>query len=102
MDSRTVYANPLSGTVQKIHFHDDGAMTLQTTRDMTQVVDENKSLSNMTSSLDRWGDGKIVMRGVPHELTRKWKERGWFEKDQQWRILTDPEAQPYMVRKAVV
>ncbi len=97
MDTRIVHTNPEARIVQKLHIHDDGAMTLQTTKDETAIVEENKSIHNMYSSLDRWDDGKVVLRGVPFELLDEWKKKGWFTKEKFYLCLTDERAAKYKV-----
>lgn len=77
--------------------HDDGAVTIQKVKDNTELFDDNKSLHNMTSSLDRWGDGKVCLRGVPFELIEKWKQQGLWTKDNFWKVLLSDEAKPYKV-----
>lgn len=86
-----------NGSVTWYHKHADDSVTIQTLRDETKTVEENKALHNMTSKLDRYGDGRMVLCGVPHELTMKWRKRGWFEKGKEHLILNDPEARKYKV-----
>lgn len=97
MESRVVYANPLAGIVKKLHFHDDGAMTLQESKDETRIVEENKGIHNLWTSLDRYGDGKVVLRGVPPQLIAEWKSKGWWSKENFWRCLADERAAKYKV-----
>ena len=95
--SDLVYANQSAKTVRKLHQHEDGSVTLQTIRDERKKFDDNKALHNMTSSLDRWGDGKVCLRGVPPELIQKWKDQGLFTKENFWKVLISDEAKPYKV-----
>jgi hypothetical protein len=97
MDSRIVHVNPAANIVEKLHFHDDGSITHQVTQDETALVEENKAIRNQTSSLDRWGEGRVVLRGVPFPLLEEWRKRGWLEKDQFWRALADERSVKYKV-----
>ena len=97
MDSKIIHVNPNSKLVQKLHQHDDGSMTLQTIHDETKVVEQNKSIHNMWSSLDRWGDGKVVLKNVPLDLIDEWKKKGWFTKEYFHKCLADPRATKYKV-----
>ena len=94
---RLISANPALKRQTWYHEDTEGNVTIQELQDNTQLFEDNKAILNETSSLDRYGDGRLVLRGVPHRLTEKWKKLGWFEKGQEWRILNDPEAQPYKV-----
>ena len=97
MEKRLLSHNASAGITRIAHLHDDEGLTIQTIRDETKIVDDNKALHNMTSSLDRWDDGKVVLRGVPFELLNDWKAKGWFTKEQFFRCLSDERAQPYKV-----
>lgn len=97
MDSRIVHVNQAAGIIEKLHFSDDGSITHQITKDETQLVNENKTIHNMTSSLDRWDDGKVVLRGVPFQLLDEWKRKGWFTKEQFHRCLADERSAKYKV-----
>lgn len=89
--------NALAKVAHYWHDTGDGGAVIERVADETQVIEDNKALRNMTSSLDRWGDGQIVLRGVPMPLVDDWRSRGWLEKDQFWRCLKDERAEPYKV-----
>lgn len=93
MDSRVVYKSSDDKVVEKLHFHEDGAITHQRLVDRTAVVEQNKSIHNQWSTLDRWGDGKIVLKEVDINIINEWKKKGWFTKEQFWRCLQDPRVQ---------
>ena len=97
MDSRIVHINPAANIVERLHFNEDGSITHQVTKDETEIVEQNKAIHNMTSSLDRYGDGRVVLRGVPPQLIDEWKQKGWFTKEQFFRCLADERAQKYKV-----
>lgn len=66
-------------------------------QDTTQIWDDNKSLRNMVTSLDRYGDGATVLRAVPFWLLEDWKAKGWFTKEYFHKCMADERAQPYKV-----
>lgn len=74
-----------------------GNMVVEKVQDTTQIWDDNKQLKNMTSSLDRWDDGKTVLRAVPFWLLEEWKKKGWFTKEMFHKCLADERATPYKV-----
>lgn len=89
--------NAPTKTTTVYHEDTEGNIAIQTVRDNTQLFDDNKSLHNMTSSLDRWGDGKVCLRGVPFQLIEKWKAQGLWNKEHFWKVLLSEEAAPYKV-----
>ena len=94
-DKRILTANKDSQTIG--HFHDDGSLTIEKKTDYTKKFEDNKAIRNMVTSLDRWGDGKMVLSGCPPELIQEWKQKGWFTKESFYKCLADPRAQPYKV-----
>lgn len=66
-------------------------------QDTTQIWDDNKALRNEVTSLDRWDDGKTVLRAVPFWLLEDWKKKGWFTKEMFHKCMADERAQNYKV-----
>lgn len=97
MKQRILTHNPVAGITRIAHLHDDEQLTIQTIKDESKIWDDNKSLHNMTSSLDRYGDGRVVLRGVPFDLIEDWKARGWFCKEKFHLCASDERAAPYKV-----
>lgn len=97
MEKRILTHNPAAGITRIAHLHDDESLTIQTVKDESRIWDDNKGIHNQWTSLDRYGDGKVVLRGVPFELLNEWKAKGWFTKEQFYRCLADERAQPYKV-----
>ena len=76
---------------------DSGCAIVHKEQDATQIFDDNKALRNEVTSLDRWDDGKTVLRAVPFWLIEDWKSKGWFTKDYFHKCMADERAQPYKV-----
>lgn len=91
--------NAPTKTATFFHQDNEGNVAIQTFRDNTKLFDDNKSLKNMVSSLDRWDDGRVCLRGVPLELIDKWKQQGLFTKENFYKVLASDEALPYKVFK---
>lgn len=95
-DKRLLKWNPTLNSAVYMH-EDDENIVIETVRDETNLYDENNKLRNEVTSLDRWGDGRVALRGVPPALIEKWKREGNFTKERFYKVMLSEEAQPYKV-----
>lgn len=85
------------------HFDSDGGMTLETTQDVTGIIEGNKKAFNEVTSLDKWGDLTKVARlplTVVDDLNKKGIMRGFAVMDETRfkAFLNDPDNRFFRTR----
>lgn len=95
--------DPMMG-ITRYFYHDEetGESTIETVQDVTAIGELNKAKYDAHTSLDRWGDGKIVA-SIPMSVYAKMLREGKTN-DQAYmrRWLNDPENRMYRVRPGKV
>ena len=83
LDSRVISTNEAIGQVQKMHFHEDGGLTIETIQDITDVVEANKALYNLYDERSNWRGDMHKVASLPMSVYYDLKNKG---------ILEDPVA----------
>ena len=85
------------------HFDSDGGMTLETTQDVTGIIEGNKKAFNEITSQNKWGDLTKVARlplTVVDDLNKKGIMRGFAVMDETRfkAFLNDPDNRFFRTR----
>lgn len=99
MSRRLFSRDPTFGVTKWWHYDaDTDVATIETVQDVEPLLDRNASLQNNVTSLDRWGDGKIVA-SIPMSIYAEFLASGKIN-DQAFmrRWLNDRDNRKYRVR----
>lgn len=98
MDSHIINDDPLTGIMELFHQDDAaGQIHLETTQDVTAILERNQAMYNLADGPIQWGDGKCVAT-IP---LAKWVEleKAGITKDPvasaKW--LNDPDNRKFRV-----
>ena len=83
IDTRIVSTNAAIGQVQKMHFHEDGGITLETQQDVTDVLEANKATFNQVDERAGWKGEMHRVASIPMSVFYDLKRKG---------IIDDPVA----------
>jgi hypothetical protein len=83
LDSKIISTNPSIGQVQKMHFHEDGALTIETVQDITDIAEANKAQYNAFDERSNWKGDLHKVASIPMSVYYDLKRQG---------ILDDPVA----------
>ncbi len=99
VDSRIISTNATIGQVQKMHFHEDGGITLETQQDVSAIVEANKAAYNQVDERANWKGDMHRVGSVPMSIYYDLKRRGILDDQaalKRW--LNDPENQVFRTR----
>lgn len=103
MAKRLFDHDPTTGISEWFDYDElSNTFSLTTTQDVSKLVEENKQAYQNVTSLDRWGDGRVVAR-IPLSIYTQWIQDG-RDKDDAFlrRWLNDPENKHFRVRPGKV
>ena len=102
-DKRLFDIDPLTGATRYFSYDDaTGQCTIQTTRDVSALVELNKLRYNSVSESTRWGDGQVVA-SIPLELLADLQRRGIAQDQEKMRAwLNDSENLYFRIRPGKV
>lgn len=83
LDSKIISENKEIGQHQKMHFHDDGAITIETVQDITEIAEANKAAYNQFDKRTNWRGDMHRVASIPMGIYYDLKAKG---------ILDDPVA----------
>lgn len=83
IDTRIVSENRAIGQHQKMHFHEDGGITIETVQDITDVAEANKAMYNQFDERTNWKGDMHKVASIPMAIYYDLKAKG---------ILDDPVA----------
>ena len=96
MSRRLFSRDDVTGITKWFHYNDaTDEVTIHTEQDLGDFLEQNQKMRNNQTSLDRWGDGKIVA-SIPMTIYAQWLVDGRAN-DQAFlkRWLNDPENKVY-------
>jgi hypothetical protein len=102
-DKRLFDIDPLTGAKRYFSYDDDtGQCTLQTTRDVSDLIELNKLRYNSVSESARWGDGQVVA-SIPLELLAELQRSGIANDQEKMRAwLNDSDNRYFRIRPGKV
>jgi len=95
--------DPVLGLTRYFHYNEEtDEACLQTTQDVQPVIESATRMRNSLTSLDRWGDGRVVAQ-VPLSIYFSWMREG-KDKDDAFlrRWLNDPDNKKFRVKEGRV
>lgn len=84
--------SPETLTTEAFHFDEaDDKVVIATEQDVTAIIEENKALHNLVTSIDRWGDMRRVAQ-IPIGLFFDLQKQGVTRDEKAFkRWLNDPD-----------
>jgi hypothetical protein len=94
---------PETLTTETFHFDEmEDKVVLSTEQDVTQIIEENKALQNLVTSIDRWGDMRRVAQ-VPLSLYLDLYKKGITRDAKTFsRWLNDPDNRFFRTSPGVI
>lgn len=94
---------PETLTSETFHLDEmEDKVVLSTEQDVTQIIEENKALQNLVTSIDRWGDMRRVAQ-VPLSLYLDLYKKGITRDEKAFkRWLNDPDNRFFRTSPGVI
>jgi len=94
---------PETLTSETFHLDEmEDKVVLSTEQDVTQIIEENKALQNLVTSIDRWGDMRRVAQ-VPLSLYLDLYKKGITRDEKAFkRWLNDPDNRLFRTSPGVI
>jgi hypothetical protein len=91
--------------IEKTYFADgDGGIVIQTSQDITALIEENKAQYNSTDERKRWGDGWEKIGSIPLSMIQTLNQMGIMkgfaivDQKKMKAFLNDPENRHFRTR----
>lgn len=103
LDTRVISTNQAIGQMQKMHFHEDGGLTIETIQDITDIAEDNKRAYNAYDERSSWRGDMHKVASIPLGVYYDLKAKGILDDPvamKRW--LNDPENRVFRTRPGKV
>lgn len=99
MAKRLFSHDPVFGVTKYWHWDEmSDEVAIETVQDIEPLLEYNQRLRNDQTSLDRWGDGKVVAKIPMTEYAKLLADKRIHDQAYLRRWLNDPENRKYRTR----